>query len=131
MTENLWSATDLRRFVRAVEVAWCGEDVADDVRAAFRAQVQARVAPVVQARLLASVGAVVDAEGVAVVADSLVDDGCCDDERRWLLVSPDPWAYLADWTASAVARAYRRADGTPRARAKELRRLEKSLRADA
>jgi hypothetical protein len=121
----------LRELVRRVEVDWRGEDVPDDERERFRRHVATHVAPVVRTRVLETVGVAVDVEGVAIVADLLLDDTSCDDERRWLLVSPDPWAYLADWLAAVVARSYRRADGTPRARAKELRRLEKALRSEA
>jgi len=121
----------LRELVRRVESSWRGEDVPDDERERFRRQVAAHVAPAVRARVLETVGVAVDVDGVAIVADLLLDDCSCDDERRWLLVSPDPWAYLADWLAAAVGRSHRRADGTPRARAKELRRLERSLRSEA
>ncbi|GAA4831739.1 hypothetical protein GCM10023221_04480 [Luteimicrobium xylanilyticum] len=129
--EQLWDAARLRELVRRVDTSWRGEDVPDDERAAFRRQVRDRVGPVVQARVLESVGAVVDTDGVAALADALLDDGCSEDEHRWLLVSPDPWAYLADWLVAVVGRSYRRADGTPRARAKELKRLEKALRSEA
>ncbi|MGC5167672.1 hypothetical protein [Luteimicrobium sp. DT211] len=131
MEEQHWDAATLRELVRRVDTSWRGEDVPDDERAAFRRQVRARVAPVVQRRLLESVGSLVDADGIAIVADALLDDGCSEDEHRWLLVCTDPWAYLADWLVAVVGRTYRRADGTPRSRAKELRRLEKALRSEA
>ncbi|GMA22775.1 hypothetical protein GCM10025864_05340 [Luteimicrobium album] len=121
----------LRELVRRVEVDWRGEDVPDDERERFRRDVADHLGPVVRARVLETVGVAVDVEGVAMVADLLLDDGSCEDERRWLLVSPDPWGYLADWLVAVVGRSYRRADGTPRARAKELRHLEKALRSEA
>jgi hypothetical protein len=65
------------------------------------------------------------------VADSLLDEGAFDHERRWVIVAPEPCSYLADWVAAVVARAYKKAAGTPRARAKGRRKLEESLKSQA
>lgn len=125
-----WDAPALREFVRLLDVSWRSEGAASPDRDGFRRAARRTIAPTVRARVLESVGVAIDEDGVAILTESLLDDGAFEHERRWLLVAPDPWAYLADWVAQAVARSYRRADGTPQARTKELRRLEKALRAD-
>lgn len=131
MEEQRWSAGALRDFVRRLDTEWrTEEDVQASERASFRAHVTRNLAPEVQTRILESVGVVVDATGVGYLADSLLDEPGVDDERRWLMVAPDPWAYLGDWLAAVVTRSYRRAAGTPRSNAKELKRLAEALRPD-
>jgi hypothetical protein len=126
-----WSDSELREFIRRLDTSawWRLDDSAEETETArLRAEIRDRVAPVVQRLVLERVGTLVEPEGVAIVAADLIQfrDG---DERRWLLVTPDPWGYLAQWIAAELASSYKDAKGTPRARTKELKRLEKSLEA--
>lgn len=134
MDENRWSDRQLREFIRRISshAWWC--ETPDTERDAeherFRREVRARIVPTVQSRLLQKVGTLTDPEGISMVADELIDDGCRDDERRWLMVSPEPWDYLAAWVASDLAKAYKGASGARPTDSKALRRLEKDVKAE-
>jgi hypothetical protein len=132
--ENHWSDRTLREFVRTIhEYDPCCDGVNDDEsakRVRFRREVQRRLAPIVQARLLEKVGTVTDPEGIAIVADDLVSDYCSDDERRWLLVCAEPWDYLGEWIATDIAKAYKGASGARRKDEKAMKKLEKIAKAE-
>jgi hypothetical protein len=132
--ENHWSDRTLREFVRTIhEYDPCCDGVNDDEsakRVRFRREVQRRLAPVVQARLLEKVGTVTDPEGIAIVAGEIIENYCNDDERRWLLVCPEPWVYLGEWIANDIAKAYKGASGARRSDTKALKQLEKAARSE-
>ena len=133
MDENRWSDRSLREFIRRISshAWWCdtSESERDAEHERFRREVMARIVPAVQSRLLEKVGTLTDPEGISMVASELIDDGCRDDERRWLLVSPEPWDYLAAWVASDLTKAYKGASGARPTDSKALKRLEKDVKA--
>lgn len=134
MDENRWSDTALREYVRRVHNHnWFDDSVGDDREVEnerFRREVRSRIVGAVQASLLERIGTLSDPEGIALVAEELVDDCCREDERRWLLVSPEPWAYLADWVSTELVRSYRNAAGARKKDGKAVKRLERSARAN-
>ena len=135
MDENRWSDNSLREYVRRVHNHnWFSESADDDREVEnerFRREVRLRIVGAVQARLLERVGTLSDPEGIALVAEELVDDYCREDERRWLLVSPEPWTYLADWVAAELVRSYKNAAGARKKDGKAVRRLERSAKASS
>ena len=129
MNDVRWSDAELREFIEAEShVSWFS-DVSDrdDVRTRFREEARAQIAPVVQARLLERVGVLTDPEGVAAVTLDLTLELCCkDDARRWLLVSTEPWEYLADWITSEIVGSYKATVGKKRPSDKILKEIERA-----
>ena len=130
--DNRWSDTQLRDYVRRAHsfVSWIG--ATDDGREAanerFRLEVRERVVPAIQTLLLERVGTLADPEGISVVAEELIGDFGRDDERRWLMVSPEPWKYLTAWVASDLVKSYKGARGARSNDSKALRRIEKQAK---
>ena len=135
MDENNWSDKALRDYIRGLhEHNWFDEPT-DDSRTVedqrFLAEVRSRIVARVQSILLERIGALSDPEGIAIVARELVGDYCSDDERRWLLVSPEPWNYLGDWVATELVRSYKNAAGARKKDGKALKRLERTASSTA
>ncbi|WDH79001.1 hypothetical protein PTQ19_00730 [Microbacterium esteraromaticum] len=110
MPESLWSNDELRRFLTACRdrsIFSIGEDEIDND--GFHRQAMLRVAPAVQRRVLAEVGAVVDLKGVAAVTLEVAKDSSWDPQHTWLMVTEDPWAYLTELVATEIRTAYRKA----------------------
>ncbi|WP_309129749.1 hypothetical protein [Microbacterium sp.] len=110
MPEIDWTNDELRAFLTALRNAGIfgiGEEDLD--REGFRRQALRRIVPGVQRRVLAQVGAVVDPLGVAAVALEVVNDTAWEPEHTWLMVTKDPWRYLADVVSNEIRRAYRKA----------------------
>ena len=130
---RVWSDSELREYVRRADTGerWSDTDEQRaDTSARFRASVRVRCAPATAQHVRERVGALVEADGVAIVADDLVCWGrSVDHERRWLLVSPRPWDYLAEWTAAEIIRSFRRARRIDRSSRTELEQLESQFHA--
>ncbi|MEJ1089057.1 hypothetical protein WDU99_12110 [Microbacterium sp. Mu-80] len=110
MPETDWTNDELRTFLTALRAGGIfnvGEENLD--RDGFRRQALRRIVPEVQRGVLAEVGAVVDPRGVAAVALEVVKDTAWDPEHTWLMVTEDPWGYLADVVSAEIRRAYRKA----------------------
>lgn len=106
MTDSLWSAQRFREFLTLLRGGMLAPPIDDEERESFLQQARVRIVPDVRRRVLADVGATVDADGVAVVAFELLEDAAFDSRRTWLLASSDPWRYLADLVVREVAGAY-------------------------
>lgn len=109
MNTPLWSDDQFRSFFAALRSDVCGSDRDDDARDHFLAQARVRIAPVVQQRLLADVGATTDPGGIARVALDVVEDEAWSRRRSWLLVTTDPWTLVADLVAREIRSSYRSA----------------------
>ena len=135
MDENNWSDSALRDYIRGLhEHDWFDESTNDGQKAEdqrFHTEVRSRIVVRVQAILLERIGTLSDPEGIAIVARELVGDYCSDDERRWLLVSPEPWNYLGDWVAAELVRSYKNAAGARKKDGKALKRLERTASSSA
>lgn len=110
MPETDWSDEELRTFltaVRAMGIFGVGDEELDND--GFRRQALRRIVPLVRGRVLAEVGAVVDPQGVAAVALEVVKDSVWDPEHTWLMVTEDPWGYLAALVSDEIRRAYKKA----------------------
>jgi hypothetical protein len=127
--KNRWSDKQLRDYVRRAHSYSCWDSSGDDEREVaherFRHEVRQRIVPGVQALLLSTVGSLADPEGISVVTEELIDDYGREDERRWLMVSPEPWNYLTAWVASDLVKSYRGARGARSNDSKALKRIEK------
>lgn len=66
-----------------------------------------RLAPAVQRRVLAEIGAVVDADGVARAALKIIEDEVWGKRRTWMLVTPDPWGLLTELVTREIRTSYR------------------------
>lgn len=115
MHDALWSAQRFREFLTLLRAGMFAPPIDDDERDEFLRQARARIAPDVQRRVLAEVGASVDGDGVALIAlgggvtaDSfeLLESCAWDARRTWLLATSDPWRHLADLVAREVTAAY-------------------------
>lgn len=110
MHESLWSNDELRTFLTALRDSSCftpGTEVDDVDRGRFLRQAMLRVVPEVERRLLADVGATVDSRGIAAVTLELVEDGMWGRRHTWLMVTSEPWAFLADQVTREIRSAYR------------------------
>ena len=131
MSEVSWTDRAFREYViRVSEPVWMSSISGYDLDAAnreFEQQALVRLVPVVQPRLLETIGVAVDPMGLAMIAhDLLVDCQYRENERLWLLATPSPWGYLADWMSSEVSKAYKATAGKKRPTAKALAELERS-----
>lgn len=127
MPENHWSDDELRTFltdIRSGGFFGSGARVDDDARVRFRAEAMRRIVPAVQRRVLAEVGATLDARGVAAVTFEVLEDSSWGAEHVWLMVSESPWDYLAELVAREIRKAYRKAV-QPSGDAKALKGIEK------
>lgn len=117
MSEADWSNDELRTFFSALRSGGLfdrGAAVDDEWRAAFRRQAMRRVVPAVERRLLAEVGAMLDAPGIAHVALEVAEDAAWGAEHAWLMVTADPWRHLAHLVRREIRRSYRKTVRTRR-----------------
>ncbi|WP_336644843.1 hypothetical protein [Microbacterium sp. USHLN186] len=111
MSEADWSNDQLRTFFSALRSGGLfdrGASVDDEWRAAFRRQAMRRIVPAVERRLLAEVGAMLDAPGIAHVALEVAEDLAWGAEHAWLMVTAEPWRHLADLVRREIRRSYRK-----------------------
>lgn len=106
MHDALWSDQRFREFLTLLRGGMFAPPIDDEQREEFLGQARRRIAPDVQRRVLADVGASVDGDGVALIAFELLEDCAWDSRRTWLLASSDPWRYLADLVVREVTAAY-------------------------
>lgn len=112
MPEHTWSNDELRTFLtafRSGSIFDAGRDVDDIARERFRLQAMDRIVPVVERRVLAEIGAVVDARGVALIALEVVEDTTWGAKHTWLMVTEDPWSFLTDLVVREITKSYRSA----------------------
>lgn len=111
MDEHAWSNDELRTFMLALRdsATFAGTPLDEIDRERFRAQVMRRIVPLVERQVLAEVGAMLDARGIAHVAIDVLADQAWARTGTWLMVSTDPWAFLADLVAREIRRAYKTA----------------------
>jgi hypothetical protein len=109
MSIEYWSDRDLREYVVSATEVFLPDEEWQAKRAQFCAQI-ARIAPAIQSRVLAEVGATTSADGIALFAAEVVEH--FDGPRAWLVVSATPWDYLERWVGDEVIAAYGRAAGT-------------------
>lgn len=124
MPEIDWTNDELRTFLtalRASGIFGTAEEEPDDD--GFRRQALRRIVPDIRRRVLADVGASIDPVGTAAVALELVNDTVWDAEHTWLMVTDDPWGYLADVVSAEIRRAYRKVV-QPAGDAKALKGIE-------
>lgn len=127
MPESNWSDDALRKFltdIRSGGFFGPRPGIDDTARERFRAEAMRRIVPVVQRRVLAEVGATLDARGVAAVTFEVLEDSSWGAEHVWLMVSESPWDYLAELVASEIRKAYRKVV-QPRGDTKALKGIEK------
>ena len=124
-----WSDSQLRNYIEAEASLGFFDDKSDReiARAKFRVELRSIVVPVVQARLLETIGVLVDPEGLTMVCYDLVDDlGYKHQIRRWVLVTPSRWAYLAEWIGEEVVKSYKLTAGRKRPNGKVLKEIERA-----
>ena len=108
MNDEYWSDAEFRSFLSALRNCGCLSAGADDTdRERFIRQARLRVAPDVQRRVLADVGAVTDADGIARATLEVLEDELWGKRRTWIMVTPDPWGLLADLVTREVRASYR------------------------
>jgi hypothetical protein len=105
--EYMWSDRRFREFLTQMRGGMFAPPIDDEEREEFLQQAEMRLVPEVQRRLLAEVGATVDAYGVAVIAFEVIEDSAWDSRRPWLMASVDPWAFLSELVTRELATAYR------------------------
>ncbi len=138
MNNEYWSDAEFRSFLTAVRGGSCFSAGADDAeRESFIRQARLRVAPDVQRRVLAEIGAMADPEGIARATLEVLEEELWGKRRTWIMVTPDPWGLLADLVAREVRASYRasvrrrRDDRTLDGIAKASARMEISAGDDA
>ncbi|MCL2514424.1 MAG: hypothetical protein FWD85_04015 [Microbacteriaceae bacterium] len=107
MNTVLWSDEQLRSFINTLRDRACGSDSEAEDRAAFMRQAEARIVPRARREVLAAVGAVTSADGVASVAFDVLEHEIWSKRRSWLMVTTDPWALLTDAVTREVCSSYR------------------------
>ena len=108
MTNSAWRDDELRAFFSSLRGGGPfdnGPD--DDTRDRFIAAARERLAPEVQRRLLADVGAVTDRDGIARAALDILEHELWGRAGIWLLVTADPWRHLADLVVREIRASYR------------------------
>ncbi|HKT56979.1 MAG TPA: hypothetical protein VJR25_09415 [Microbacterium sp.] len=129
MNDLLWSDDEFRSFFALLRRDSCTSCLDDTDRAGFVQQARLRVAPTVQRRLLADIGIAADASGIAVVALDVLGDEVWGKRGTWLMITPEPWALLADLVARRIRRSYR-ASTRRAADERVLRGIERAGTAD-
>ncbi len=108
MHDALWSDDEFRSFLTSLRSGGFFSSGVDDAdRDRFILQARLRVAPEVQRRVLADVGAAIEVEGVAQLAFDVLDREVWGTRRAWLMVTPDPWRLLTDLVVREIRRSYR------------------------
>jgi hypothetical protein len=107
MNDLLWSDDEFRSFFSLLRHDWCSSRLDDTDRARFLRQARLRVAPAVQRLLLADIGIAAEAAGIADVTLDVLGDEAWGKRSTWLMITPDPWALLADLVARRIRRSYR------------------------
>jgi len=108
MNNHYWSDAEFRSFLTAIRGDSCVGAGADDTdREGFIRQARLRVAPDVQRRVLADVGAMTDADGIARATLEILEEELWGKRRTWIMVTPDPWGLLADLVTREVRTSYR------------------------
>ncbi len=129
MNDVRWSDADLRSFVEVESRLnwWSDASDREEERARFRVEAAHQIVPRIQAGLMERVGIPTAAEGIAAVALDLVLELSCEDEvRRWLLVSTEPWVYLASWMTREIVKSYKATVGKKRPSDKVLKEIERA-----
>jgi hypothetical protein len=108
MNDEYWSDAEFRSFLSALRGDSCFTERVDDTdRERFIRQARLRVAPEVQCRVLADVGAMTDADGIARATLEILEDELWGKRRTWIMVTPDPWGLLADLVTRDARVSYR------------------------
>lgn len=107
MDTSLWSDAQFRSFFASLRDDCCSSPLDETERDAFLRQARLRVAPDVQRRLLADLGATTDAEGIARVAFEVLEDEAWGKRRSWLLVTTDPWSVIVELVTQRIRASYR------------------------
>jgi hypothetical protein len=108
MNDELWSDDEFRSFLSAVRGGgFFSSGIDDSDRERFIRQARMRVAPEVQRRVLADVGAMTAADGVALATLEILEDELWGKRRTWIMVTPDPWGLLIDLVARDIRGSYR------------------------
>lgn len=128
MNDTSWSDDEFRSFLAALRTRDFLSDGPDDSdRDCFVRQARRRLAPEVQRRLLADIGAVTDAAGIARAALDVLEDEMWGKRGTWLLVTSDPWRQLTDVVTRAIRTSYR-ASTRRGSDARKVRAIEKASR---
>jgi hypothetical protein len=132
MSSERWSDRDLRAFVmRAPRLSWGDSELAEVDRCAFRTQLISIAAPGIQTRVLAEIGALTSADGLAALACEMLEEYVDARKRDWLLVCAEPWQYLERWVAESVVTTYRATVRRPSKDAKVLEGIAAASSRDA
>jgi len=107
MTIPLWNDEEFRSFLFTMRHGIFGPMPEEFTFERFIDQARLRIAPEVQRRVLAEVGAATDASGIARAALAVLEDEAFGQRRTWLLVSPDPWSVLVDLVTREIRSSYR------------------------
>jgi len=107
MATSFWSDDEFRSFLFTMRNGVFGPMPEEYTSDRFMEQARLRIAPAVQRRVLADVGAATDVSGIARVALAVLEDEAFGKRRTWLLVSPDPWGVLTDLVAREIRSSYR------------------------
>ncbi len=107
MDTSLWSDDEFRSFFASLRGDFFATGIDDIDRERFIAQARVRVAPEVQRRVLADIGATTDAAGIARVTFELLEEQAWGKRRTWMLVTSDPWGMLTDLVTREVRSSYR------------------------
>lgn len=108
MNDEFWSADEFRSFLSALRGGGLFTPGIDDIdRDRFIRQARLRIAPDVQRRVLADVGAMTDANGIARATLDVLEDELWGKRRTWIMVTPDPWALLADRVTREIRSSHR------------------------
>lgn len=126
MNDASWSDDEFRSFLAALRRCGLCSDGPDDTdRDSFVRQARRRLAPEVQRRILADVGAVTDAVGIARAALDVLENELWGKRGTWLMVTADPWGQLTDLVTREVRASYR-ASARRGPDARVLRGIEKA-----
>lgn len=108
MNDEYWSDAEFRSFISALRSDSCVSPAIDDTdRERFIRQARLRVAPDVQRRVLADIGAMTDADGIARATLEILEDELWGKRRTWIMVTPDPWGLLAEFVTRDIRVSYR------------------------
>ncbi len=115
MNDNAWSDAEFRSFLSALRSDSCFSPTVDDSdRQRFIRQARLRVSPEVQRRVLAGVGAMTDADGIAHATLDILEEELWGKRRTWITVTPDPWGLLTDLVVREIRSSYRASAGRRR-----------------